>query len=269
MRTTSLAGLFGASVLIVASAIAAEKITETREVKIATAPGLPLTVKTSNGGIEIIPTDSSEMRIKATVYARHKERLESVHVSASNDAGSGNDVHVDFPAAAQGEEEGCSLVIEVPRAKNIRLVASNGAISVRGTAGTASLETSNGGVTVKEHDGEATVQTSNGPVTVASLNGKASIKTSNGPVTLARATHAFQINSSNAPVTVAMDRGFSGEISASTSNGRISVPKGAKVLSDAGNKGIGNAAMKVAIGDGTESSTIRTSNAPVTIRAAE
>ena len=89
-----------------------------------------------------------------------------------------------------------------------------------------------------------------------------------GPVSLSGVTHAFQINSTNGPVTVAIEPGFAGEISAATSNGKISAPKTAKVISDAGNKGPGNAAMKISIGDATESSTIRTSNAPITIRAA-
>ncbi|MBX3389947.1 MAG: DUF4097 family beta strand repeat protein [Phycisphaeraceae bacterium] len=266
MRMTSLTGLVGASVLLFASAPSADKITETRELKVATAPGLPLTVKTSNGSIEVIPTDSSELRIKATVYAKHKERLEAVRISASNDPATGNDIRVDFPESAQGE--GCSLVIEVPGAKNVNLSASNGALSIRGTAGIASLDTSNGGVVVKDHDGDATVRTSNGAVTVASLSGRVSITSSNGPVQLSGSAHPFQIQTTNGPVTVGFDRAFSGVVSIATSNGTISAPNSAKVLSDSGNKGWDEATMKISIGEGTETSSIRTTNAPVKIRSA-
>lgn len=267
MRITFASAFVAGSVALVASAIGAETFKEVRESKIATAPGAALTVRTANGGIEIVPTDSSEMRIKATVSAKSKERLEAVRVVASNDPAKGNDVHVDFPPAAKGEQEGCSLVIEVPRATNVNLAASNGGISTSGTAGTASLETSNGGITVKGHDGAATIQSSNGSVMASGISGKAAIKTSNGPVTLHGAVQPFQIETSNGPVQVTFAPAFAGIISMATSNGPIAFPKNAKVESQSGNKGWGNAEAKISIGAGGDASSIRTSNAPVDVKA--
>lgn len=267
MRITFASAFVAGSMVLVASTLGSETLKEIRESKIATAPGAALTVRTANGGIEIVPTDSSELRIKATVSARSKERLEGVRIVASNDPAKGNDVHVDFPPAAKGEEEGCSLVIEVPRATNVKLAASNGGISMGGTAGTASLDTSNGGITVKGHDGSATIQSSNGSVMASGISGKAAIKTSNGPVTLHGAVQPFQIETSNGPVQVTLAPTFAGVISMATSNGPIGFPKAAKVESQSGNKGWGNAGAKISIGAGGDASSIRTSNAPVDVKA--
>jgi len=266
MRIGTAAGLVAGSIVMVASAIGAETLKDIRELKVATAPGAALTVRTANGGIEIVPTDSSEMRIKATVTAKSKERLDAVHISASNDAAKGNDVHVDFPPAAKGEEEGCSLVIEVPRATNVKLVSSNGGLSINGTAGTAALETTNGGVTIKTHDGSFTVRSTNGPVMASSVTGKAAVKTSNGPVTLHGLSQPFQVETSNGPVQVTIAPGFGGVLSMATSNSKVSFPKDAKVESQSGNKGYGNAEAKISIGAGGESSSIRTSNGPVDVK---
>lgn len=266
MRIGMAAVLVAGSIVVVASAIGAETLKEIRELKVATAPGAALSVKTANGGIEIVPTDSSEMRVKATVTAKTKERLAAVLVSATNDATTGNDVHVDFPPAATGEVEGCSLVIEVPRATNVKLVATNGGLSVSGTAGTATLETSNGGVTITAHDGSATIRTSNGQVMASSVSGAAAIKTSNGPVTLRGASQPFEIETSNGPVQVTLTPGFGGIVSIATSNGKISLPKDATVESQSGNKGYGNAEARISIGAGKEASSIRTSNGPVDVK---
>ncbi len=269
MRIAVAACLLAGSIVLVASTFGAETMKEVRELKVATAPGAALSVQTANGGIEIVPTDSSEMRIKATVSAKSKERLEAVRVSASNDTANGNDVRVDFPAPAKGEEESCSLVIEVPKATNVKLVTTNGGLSVSGTAGTASLDTSNGSVTIKGHDGPVKVRTSNGAVTVSSISGKAEVITSNGPVTLHGAARPFQIESSNGPVQVTLAPGFAGIIAMATSNGRVAFPKDAKVESQSGDKGYGNAEAKISIGSGAESSSIRTSNGPVAVKAAD
>lgn len=268
MRITFASAFVAGSMVLVASALGSETLKEVREKKIATAPGAALTVRTANGGIEIVPTDSSEMRIKATVTAKSKERLEAVRIVASTDPTKGNDVHVDFPPAAKGEEEGCSLVIEVPLATNVKLAATNGGISMSGTAGLASLETSNGSVTVKGHDGAATIHSSNGSVMASDILGKAAIKTSNGPVTLRGAVQPFQIETSNGPVQVTFASSFAGVISMATSNGPISFPKDAKVESKSANKGWGNAEAKISIGVGGDASSIRTSNAPVDVKAA-
>jgi len=269
MRIAMGAGFLAGSIVLVASAIGAETIKEVREMKVATATGAALNVQTANGGIEIVPTDSSEMRIKATVTAKSKERLDAIRISASNDATKGNDVRVDFPAPAKGEQEGCSLVIEVPRATNVQLVTTNGGLSVSGTAGTASLETSNASVTIKGHDGPVKVRTSNGAVIASSVSGKAEVKTSNGPVTLLGAARPFQIESSNGPVQVTLAPGFAGSIAMATSNGKVAFPKDAKVESQSGNKGYGNAEAKISFGSGAESSSIRTSNGPVEVKVAE
>ncbi|MBX3379204.1 MAG: DUF4097 family beta strand repeat protein [Phycisphaeraceae bacterium] len=266
MRIGMPAGLVAGSIVLVASALGAETINETREMTVATAPGLALTVKTSNGGIQIVPTDSSEMRIKATVSAKSRERLEAIRISASNDAVKGNDVHVDFPPSIKGEEEGCSLVIEVPRAKEVSLNTTNGGLSLSGTGGNARLETSNGAVSIKGHDGPATIHSSNGPVTVSSISGRATIHTSNAPVTVKGAAQPFEIETSNGPVQVSLATGFSGVVSIVTSNGKISLPKDAKVDSAASNKSSGSASAKATIGSGGTDSSITTSNGPVDLK---
>jgi DUF4097 and DUF4098 domain-containing protein YvlB len=268
MRIAMAAGLVAGSIVMVASAIGAETIKEVREMKVATAPGAALSVQTANGGIEIVPTDSSEMRIKATISAKSKARLDAVHIAASNDAAKGNDVRVDFPPPAKGEEEGCSLIIEVPRATNVKLVATNGGLSMSGTAGSASLDSSNGSVTIKGHDGPATVHTSNGSITASAISGSAALKTSNGPVTLHGAAQPFQIETSNGPVQVTLAPEFAGIIAMATSNGKVAFPKDAKVESQSGNKGYGNAEAKISIGSGAESSSIQTSNGPVEVKSA-
>lgn len=267
MQIGTALGILAASVVSVSCVLGAETVKETRELNVATASGAALKVRTSNGGIAVVHSDSSEMRIKATLTAKSKERLEAIRIVATNDPATGNDVRVEFPAPVKGEQEGCSLVIEVPKATNVNLAATNGNIALSGTAGTAKLESSNGGVEIKGHDGSADIATSNGPVTASAVSGPIKIATSNAPVTLDQVGAPFRVSTSNGPVEVRLSNAFAGVISLSTSNGKISFPAVAKVESQSGNKGYGNADAKIAIRSGGDASTVRTSNAPISVKA--
>lgn len=266
MQTGTSLGALAALVVSVSCVLGVETFKETREVKVATPPGVPLTVSTANGGIEVVHTDSSEMLVKATVSAKSKERLDAIRIVAANNPASGNDVRVEFPAAAKGDQEGCSLVIEVPRATSVNLKTTNGRISMSGTAGSAKLESSNGGVVIKGHDGEADISTSNGPVTVSAVSGALTVATRNAPVTLERVGAPFRVATSNGPVEVRLSSGFTGVITLATSNGRIDFPADAKVESQSGNKGLGNAETKISIGSGSDTSSVRTSNGPIQVK---
>lgn len=241
---------------------------ETRTLKLTASAGQPLAVHTRNGGVTVVQGSSDEVVITAELYAKTKEDLSKVQIDAANDAAKGSSVHVKFPDVKRADVMGCSLRIEMPRAKGVTIETSNGPIVLEQMAGKAVLETSNGPVTVTKHDGSVAIETDNAPVETTDVVGEIAIKTSNGPVEVnlhEAASEKFVIETSNAPVEVAVPKDFHGILGVETSNGNISFPSDAQLNKKPSNRGYGDASGQATFGKGGPVCTIETSNAPVTI----
>ncbi len=231
----------------------ANSIRESRTLHVATAAGLPLEVETRNGSIEIVRSDSTEMVVTATVWAKTKEEVDKIKVGAANDPNAGNVVKVTFPQETL-TNEGCSLRIEIPRAKNVTATTGNGAITASGMSGIATLQTSNGAVVVRDLNGSAKIVTSNGPVTLELADA------ASGPV---------NVESSNGKVEVVVGSGFNGTVDMATTNGRVTYPKSAKPAQPPSQGAAwGKDSAVVTLGSGGDSSKIRSSNGEIQIRLA-
>ncbi|MBY0113901.1 MAG: hypothetical protein K2Y21_13875 [Phycisphaerales bacterium] len=245
-----------------------EPVRETRNLKIAASAGQPISVSTRNGSVSIVPSDGDHLVITAELQAKTKEDLEKIHVEASNDTGKGSAVKVDFPDVKNLNGMGCSLRIEVPRAKGVTVSTSNGPIDVEGMQGHAVLETSNGPVTIEHHEGEVAIETSNAPVDASEVRGQLTIETSNGPVhvTLADgASEKFTVETSNAPVELIVPRSYNGVLAVETSNAKISFPSDSNINKKPSGKGWGSTEGVATFGKGGTESSIETSNGSVTI----
>jgi DUF4097 and DUF4098 domain-containing protein YvlB len=242
---------------------------ETRTLKMTASAGQPLTVHTRNGGVTVVQGTADEVVITAEVYAKNKEDLSKVQIEAANDAAKGSSVHVKFPDGKRSDVMGCSLRIEMPRAKGVTIETSNGPIVLEQMAGKAVLETSNGPVTVTKHDGSVAIETDNAPVEASDVTGAVAIETSNGPVEVnlhESATEKFVIETSNAPVTVTVPSSFNGILGVETSNGNIAFPSDSEITKKPSSRGYGDVSGQATFGKGGPVCTIETSNGPVQIR---
>lgn len=242
---------------------------ETRTMKITASAGQPLTVSTRNGAVAVTRGNTDQLIITAEVFAKTKEDLAKIEISTASDSDKGSSVEVEFPDPNRVSDMGCSLKIELPRAKGVTVETTNGSIQIAEMAGKAVLETTNGPITISDQDGEVIAETTNGPVHAKDVKGTVTIKTSNGPVELnlhKDASESFEIESSNAPVEVWVPRSYAGVLSAKTSNGHISFPPDTGPAKKRANRGYGTATGQATFGTGGAASSIETSNGPVTIR---
>lgn len=245
-----------------------EPVRETRNLKITASAGEPISVSTRNGAVSIVPSDGDHLVVVAELQAKTKEDLEKIHVGASNDTGKGSAVKVEFPDVKNLNGMGCSLRIEVPRAKGVTVSTSNGPITVEGMQGHAVLETSNGPVTIEEHEGEITIETSNAPVEAKGVHERLAVQTSNGPVRVSLAEAAgerFSIETSNAPVELVVPRQYNGVLGVQTSNAQISFPPDSNVTKAPSGKGWGTTNGTATFGKSGPVSSIETSNGNVTV----
>lgn len=212
------------------------------------AAGMPVSVATENGRIlvEAAPrSDVQSVQISAEVRATTQERADTTEIIAERDTDGRLRVSVSWPDGQRLSGEGCSISILLPDASGLDLRTSNGAITVRGCGGLATIVTSNGAIEVTNHAGAAKVKTSNGAVNVTDLSGALSADTSNGrivgaglggpvdahtsngSISIALADSAVgpaDIRTSNGAVTFRPGGTFTGNLSISTSNGRITLP---------------------------------------------
>ena len=85
------------------------------------------------------------------------------------------------------------------------------------------LVTSNGPITVADEFSDVRADTSNGPITVHCRGGAATLETSNGPVSLVGLPQEFEVHTSNGNVSVSLEQSWAGNGSVRTSNGGIKV----------------------------------------------
>jgi ribosomal protein L6P/L9E len=245
-----------------------EPVRETRNLKISASAGEPISVSTRNGAVSIVPTDGEHLIVTAELHAKTKEDLEKIQIGASNDTGKGSVVKVEFPDMKNLNGMGCSLRIEVPRARGVTVSTSNGPITVEGMRGESVLETSNGPVTIENHDGEVAIETSNAPVEASGVRGKLALQTWNGPVRVSLSddfSERFSVETSNAPVEVSVPRSYNGVLGVQTSNARISFPADSNVTEAPSGKGWGTTNGSATFGKSGPVSSIETSNGNVNI----
>lgn len=199
---------------------------ETRDNSFDFPLGGSLEVVTKNGSVDIreARTDG-KIRVTAHIKATSEERLAETVILADALPDGTLSISASWPGQRESSE-GCSFVIETPRAAKVRVRSGNGAISLDDMSGPADLETSNGRITVKDHDGPVEARTSNGRVTLEDIAGLIVVRTSNGRVEIEDAEATVDASTSNGRITIELDDDNRGPVKAQTSNGRIKLKVG-------------------------------------------
>lgn len=233
-----------------------------------TAPiqaGSPIRVESANGAVSVVAAEVAQVEIDATFYSDSQERLDQAKIVAERLADGTLSVRPVWPGGRLNNE-GATITVRTPSANGVHIETSNGSVNISGLKGYAYMDTSNASIVVRGHDGEIFADTSNGAINIADATGKVTADTSNASVTLTLANDnpgPLDITTSNGSVTLAVGEAFTGVLKATTSNGRItSTAKGSANLPTSG----GPTTLTQTFGDADQTSTVRTSNASVTVR---
>jgi len=156
------------------------------------AAGGQLEIVNANGAIETDAADGNTVEVTATRSARAatveaaKEVLQKVEIQEETPAG-GVRLTVKAPSALVGGQVNIEFKVKVPRTAALRLVNSNGRITVIGAQGAVKAEVSNGSVTGRGLTGPVDASTTNGSVSIdvdAVAEGGIKLATTNGGVQL-------------------------------------------------------------------------------------
>jgi DUF4097 and DUF4098 domain-containing protein YvlB len=154
--------------------------------------GGELEITNTNGKIDVEGIDGSTVEVRAERIAKAatdtgarellpriviKETVKPDHVSIETERMSGIMIGAGFEVRYH---------VRAPKDAVIRLTNTNGAVSASGVTGQLIAHTTNGGVNAKDVTGEIDARTTNGQVAVdlASLTRKVTLKTTNGGVVL-------------------------------------------------------------------------------------
>lgn len=229
------------------------------------APQAPLQVKTENGAVELTHAPERQtVLIDAVIRARTQERADATQVLAEPSPDGGIVVTARWPDRREGNE-GCSFAIAAPGLSEADLASANGAITVKGFAGTVKLDTSNGAIRVEGFDGPIAADTSNGAITIVDATGVVKASTSNGSldVSLTDANPGpVTLDTSNGAISLVVGSSFTGVVTASTSNGGVDMS-----LPNATSIEVVRGRGRAVLGSGGETSTLDTSNGRISVRA--
>ena len=252
-----------------------------------------LDIGAENGAVYVVRDPAFErMTVEATVRSRSKVRTDAAVVEIARDSRE-NMVRVRavWPGNKTQSGDACSFIVRVPDAGGVRIGSDNGAITVRGTRGSAELSSDNGSIVLLEHEGPVRVSTDNGSVLVygatrvdaSSDNGRIRLKGVGTPVTASTDNGAVEItlrDDAEGPVEVKTDNGrvelmvgptFGGTLTARTSHGGVRVDESVMArgvtVERTGRDGDDNRAV-VRFGPG-KSSSIVTDNGKVVVGLAE
>lgn len=241
---------------------------------------LTLNIQNRNGSIKLVGWDKNYLHYTITKRSNWGEdELDLVDVKVSK-----NQHSVDFSVEKKENTARVSVEIECRVPANLitgALRTSNGSISVEGCNGESKLSTSNGSITCTNHDGTVEASTSNGSIKLAHLaaakaitsNGKIVItdvplvlqaKTSNGSIyaEVASISQDTTFRTSNGSITLAISETIDADISAHTSNSKISIDD-----LDVRVQSLSRSSFKGSVGSGGPIITANTSNGKIKLRA--
>jgi len=225
-----------------------EGVCEVRQFTVAATSGV-LSVGATNGGIEVVGQDRSDVFVLAKVVAtaenqpRARQIADVVRVDATSDR-----IAADGPRGLNRESWSVSYRVAVPRFLNVSVRTSNGGIRIQELESKIEFSTSNGGVKLVAVGGDVRGRTSNGGIDV-DLEGPFW----NG--------EGLDVETSNGGVRLAIPEGYSARLEATTHNGGMNVnyPGAAH---DRRSRD-----LNVQLGSGGSPIRVRTSNGGINIRS--
>jgi DUF4097 and DUF4098 domain-containing protein YvlB len=189
----------------------------------AQSPGGRLSVENFNGSVEISGWDQNSVDVSGTKYADSETRLHDVRIDISNQS-NGVQIRTLRPDRDHRGHTGAKYVIWVPRQTELeRIHSSNGTMRVETIDGNMTLDTSNGSVHLSDIHGNVDANSSNGSVEVRKVEGRMSFETSNGSVRAENVHGGIHAHTSNGSVDLEFETPQIGDLTASTSNGGITV----------------------------------------------
>jgi hypothetical protein len=246
-----------------------DTVRETRSEAYVHTAGTPLRIETGNGQVKVRKGEVTDVQISTEWRMRTQERLEQAKLEVTRGAGNELVIVARPPGGSWRSGEGCSIEIAMPEGVAVDARTSNGQIELSGMSGLAKLRSSNGRIVVNGHDGSVDADSSNGRVELAGVTGSVKAETSNGAVTvqLDRAgAGPVDVRTSNGSIAFTAGAGFEGTVTARTSNGSISLPSASSRLRTAS---VSRSNAEFSIGNGTQASTLRTSNGSITVNVTQ
>jgi hypothetical protein len=155
----------------------------------------PLRVSVSdNSGLWVQASDRRDFSIRACKAASSPEYLNRISLAFENGQ---------FAARGPDEREWMVyLLVSVPRDAALDLEASNGPLSVRGSAGSVVVRTSNGPLSISESSGTVRALAKNGPISLKACSGDVQAEAVNGPISVSRSRGDLRLETQNGPISV-------------------------------------------------------------------
>jgi hypothetical protein len=201
-----------------------------------------------NGGIRVRGWDRGDVLVRTRIEASAETDADARRLVSGVrvDTGGGR-IRADGPETRDRESWNVSFEINVPRTAMLTLNTSNGGISIDDFRGTATFHAHNGGLSLTNVGGDLRGETTNGGISVSVAGDHwdgsgLDVETRNGGITL------------NVP------KGFSAELEAGTTQGRISIDFPVTVSGTFGRH------LQTTLGSGGPKVRAITTNGGVTIR---
>ena len=174
--------------------------------------GAPIFVETFNGAIRVRSGSDNRVHVTTKKYVSTEDGeadaravMASLNVEVSRENGG---LSLRAPKDHRdGVQTGITFDITVPRASDLTLLTTNGAIDVDDVRGNAKLRTTNGHIEVDRGAGSVDAETTNGAVLIELLD-----------VTPSRPLRAI---TTNGGITLELPNNLGADIEASTTNGTI------------------------------------------------
>jgi len=207
-------------------------------------------LKNSNGQVQFISGDVSDIEIHTTLYVPKSKRSDADEIAKAskirvNDTGSTLEIIAEgkeYKVFGFNQKPRMNMVVTVPRDRaldyDVQLVngkieakgiaveqffnadTTNGAIHLSHLDGDITADTTNGSVTISQIHGHVNADSTNGAITLTDIDGDAKGDTTNGKITIERVTGKTNADTTNGGIIIKdVDAG----VSADTTNGAITV----------------------------------------------
>jgi len=225
-----------------------ERYCEVREAVLPAAARISVDAE-PNGGIKVVGTGGSEIRVRARVSTGARTEAQARALASEVRIDTAPTLRAEGPTTDRREHWSVSFELEVPRRSGLSLRSHNGGISIADVSGEMEFETTNGGVTLTGLSGQVKGHTTNGGLTVHLAGTEWS-----GDGLDARTT--------NGGVTLAVPAAYNAHLEASTVNGGMRIEFPVTVQGDIHRR------LSVDLGRGGKPIQVETTNGGVVVRRA-
>lgn len=261
-------------------------IVEQKTFTVTAAP--QLTLRTSDGSIEVRSWDRDEIQLEIRRRAATAEEAKALEVTTSQD---GNRVVVEAPDRTRRVVhignwvgESVSFVVRVPRRLTLDASTGDGSISIDDLTGTLGLRSGDGSIRGTRVQGELSARTGDGSISITDADGRLDLNTGDGSVRLRARLEALRVHTGDGSMTLdvldgsqmvsdwSLETGdgsitatlpsqFSAEVDVATGDGSIRVNSATANRNDSENRG----RLRTTLGAGGRTLAARSGDGSITI----